>query len=281
MKRFTFYILLSLTVMNAMGQNNFLPMLVDGRSWRYEHLIPNDENMAGEQALNDGTSKYIVHNIVLKVEGDAEFDGHQCKKIIFEGLGVNTLYAYGYEEDGKVMLYALYNEDAFDAYAAFEAPFPTGQWVPLYDFNVDKDSHCEMVAFKGKNMIVSKKGTHDINGVSHGYMGLSIAGYPSCPLYYAIEGIGCSYGLYEFTNLITDGSSSRFVGYYDGETCLFSVDDFKSLTTGISVTPSAMAKDVNEQSVYYSLSGQQLPIPQYGINIVRMPNGETKKVVIK
>lgn len=281
MRRFTFFILLSLTVLNAMGQNDFLPMLVDGHSWRYEHLTPNNENMAREQTLNSESTKYAVQNFMLKVEGDAEFDGNQCKKIIFEGPDVNLLYAYGYEEDGKVMLYALSYDSTPDALFAFYAPFPTGQWVTLYDFNADKDSHCEMAAFKGREMIVSEKGTHDVNGVSHDYIGLRIASYPSWPLYYALEGIGSSFGLYEFTNLITDGSGSRFVGYYDGETCLFSINDFNSLATGISITPSATKKDTNRQSIYYSISGLQLPALQRGINIVRMTDGKTKKVVIK
>ncbi|MBO4590845.1 MAG: hypothetical protein J5698_07745 [Bacteroidaceae bacterium] len=211
----------------AFAQNTYKSVLADGRNWRYEHLKPDN------QRQEDGKEGYIKSDFVLKVGDNVSFDGHNCKEIISDGMDDRELYAYGYEENGKVMLYALIDNPAFYAL------FPMEQWVTLYDFNVQKGSHCQMGAFVCNDMIVSEVGqTEDRNHESHRFFALSDARNPAWPKRYVVDGVGSSFGLFEFENLIEDGSSSRFVGCYDGETCLFSAEDFKTLSTDIGTDPS-------------------------------------------
>lgn len=236
---------------SAVCQEKVHTMFVEGRNWRYEHLEPDG------QRGSDGSEGYTKYDYVLKVGGDVLFDGRQCKEVISDFKGETLLYAYGYEEDGLVMLYALFNEPAF------YAPFPTGQWVTLYDFNVQKDSHCQMGAFLCSDMIACEVGqVEDSQHISHGYISFSDARQPSWPKRYAVEAIGSPFGLFEFTNLITDGSNSRFVGCYDGDICLFSAKDL-SLSMNLSaICPIVEHKDV------FDLSGRKLErVPQRGIYI--------------
>ena len=269
MKKCAIFFLFFLLVSSAICQDNITSMFVDGRSWRYEHLKPDWQSTTEYQDLNDESNGYISTNYVLKVEGDAQFDGHQCKKIICDGLDGISLYAYGYEEGEKVMLYAFFNEPAF------YAPFPTEQWVTLYDFSTPKDSHCQMGAFWCNDMIVSGEGMIYVDGTACRYIGLSDAKIPAWPVRYAVQGVGSSFGLYEFENTISDGSSSRFIGCYDDETCLFSADDFKSLTTGICIVETTI--DYHD---VYSPSGRHLSTPSKGLNIIRDKDGHIKKVIM-
>lgn len=247
-------------------------MFVEGRSWRYEHLKPSFPDTEGQPP------GYSSYEFVLRVEGEDFFDGRQCKKIVCEGQHEKivcgqyetSLYGYGYEDGDKVMLYALFND------YAFYAPFPTEQWVTLYDFGVAKDNHCQMGAFLCNDMIVSDVGTVGIEGVAHRYWVFRDAGFPTWPVWYAVEGIGSSYGLFEFDNLITDGSGSRYLGCYDGEELLFSVDDFADLTPS-DVININFEVGYKNKSNYYDLQGRQLKsLPSKGVYI---QNG--KKVVVK
>lgn len=259
MKKALLFLLLLIS-MSAVSQEKVHAIFVEGRNWRYEHLKPDG------QRESDGSEGYIKYDYVLKVGNDVLFDGHQCKEIICDFKDETSLYAYGYEEDGCVMLYALFNEPAF------YAPFPTGEWVTLYDFNVQKDSHCQMGAFLCSDMIVCEVGqVEDSQHISHGYISFSDAHNPSWPKRYVVEAIGSPFGLFEFTNLIADGSGSRFIGCYDGDTCLFSAEDF-SLTMNISAIPRLVEKDV-----LHDLSGCKLQQkPSKGIYIK-----DGKKVLVK
>jgi hypothetical protein len=183
-------------------------MLCDGRSWKYEYSKTDWQSLTEEQILNGDyfNMERVTYSYWLRVEGDELFDGRQCKKIVYDGYNGTGLYGYGYEEDGRVMVYALLNEPAF------YAPFPTKQWVMLYDFNAAKDSHCNMGAFGSRDLIVSVEGTLKVGDTDKRYIGLSDTQHPTWPLRYAVDGIGCPSGLYEFENIITDGSSSCFVG---------------------------------------------------------------------
>ena len=221
-------VLTSLTVFPLPeAQDNSEHLLCDGRSWKYEHSETDWQSLTEEQIMNGDYHSLgrITNSYLLRVDGNELFDGRQCKKIIYDGFNGTGLYGYGYEEDGRVMVYALEDEPAF------WAPFPTEQWVMLYDFNVAKDSHCDMGAFWHRDLIVSVEGTVKVGGTDKRFVGLSNAQHPTWPLRYVVDGIGCSSGLYEFENIINDGSSSRFVGCYDGDVCIFSAEDFKALTT--------------------------------------------------
>ena len=202
-------------------------MFCDGRSWKYEHSKPDWQSLTEEQILSGDylNMERVTYSYWLRVEGDELFDGRQCKRIVYDGYNGTGLYGYGYEEDGRVMVYAILNEPAFYAL------FPTEQWVMLYDFNAAKDSHCDMGAFGSRDLIVSVEGTLKVSDTDKRYIGLSNAQHPTWPLLYAVDGIGCPSGLYEFENIIDDGSSSRFVGCYDGDVCIFSAEDFNALTT--------------------------------------------------
>ena len=202
-------------------------ILCDGRSWKYEYSETDWESLTEEQKLNGDYQSLgrVTYNYWLRVEGNELFDGRQCKKIVYDGFNGTGLYGYGYEDDGRVMVYALKDEPAFCA------QFPTEQWVMLYDFNVAKDSHCDMGAFWTRDLIVSVEGTVKVGDVDKRFIGLSDAQHPTWPLRYAVDGVGCSSGLYEFENIIDNGSSSRFVGCYDGDVCIFSAENFNALTT--------------------------------------------------
>ena len=233
---------LFLMSMTAAGQKKEDLIFAEGRSWRYEHIMPDRNGNGVEKTTQD---------YILKVGSDVSFDGRQCKEIISEGAEGTFLYGYGYEQDGCVMLYALFNEPAF------YAPFPTEQWVKLYDFNVKEGDHCQMGAFVCTDMIVSEIGwTEDLLHSRHHYIGLSDARIPTWPTRYAVDGVGSSFGLYEFQNIIDNGSGSRFVGCYDGDKCIFSVDDFLSLSTCTGVV-----KAVTEVGDLYDLHGRRLATP--------------------
>ena len=202
-------------------------ILCDGRSWKYEYSETDWESLTEEQKLNGDYQSLgrVTYNYWLRVEGNELFDGRQCKKIVYDGFNGTGLYGYGYEDDGRVMVYALKDEPAFCA------QFPMEQWVMLYDFNVAKDSHCDMGAFWTRDLIVSVEGTVKVGDVDKRFIGLSDAQHPTWPLRYAVDGVGCSSGLYDFENIIDNGSSSRFVGCYDGDVCIFSAENFNALTT--------------------------------------------------
>ena len=232
--------LLMLLPIAAMGDSAFT-MFVEGRSWRYEYYKPRG-------GLNEG---YDVYSFELKVGKEVLFGDYQCKEILANGMEGSSLYAYGYENEGRVMIYALISIPAFCA------SFPTEQWVKLYDFNVKEGDHCQMGAFVCTDMIVSEIGwTEDLLHSRHQYIGLSDARIPTWPTRYAVDGVGSSYGLYEFQNIIDNGSGSRFVGCYDGDKCIFSADDFLSLSTCTGVV-----KAVTEVGDLYDLHGRRLATP--------------------
>ena len=226
MKKLLSLFILMLLPMVASAQTQ-TSMFCDGRSWKYEHSKPDWQSLTEEQILSGDylNMERVTYSYWLRVEGDELFDGRQCKRIVYDGYNGTGLYGYGYEEDGRVMVYAILNEPAFYAL------FPTEQWVMLYDFNAAKDSHCDMGAFGSRDLIVSVEGTLKVSDTDKRYIGLSNAQHPTWPLLYAVDGIGCPSGLYEFENIIEDGSSSRFVGCYDGDVCIFSAEDFNALTT--------------------------------------------------
>ena len=226
MKKLLSLFILMLLPMVASAQTQ-TSMFCDGRSWKYEHSKPDWQSLTEEQILSGDylNMERVTYSYWLRVEGDELFDGRQCKRIVYDGYNGTGLYGYGYEEDGRVMVYAILNEPAFYAL------FPTEQWVMLYDFNAAKDSHCDMGAFGSRDLIVSVEGTLKVSDTDKRYIGLSNAQHPTWPLLYAVDGIGCPSGLYEFENIIDDGSSSRFVGCYDGDVCIFSAEDFNALTT--------------------------------------------------
>ena len=252
MKKNVCLFLLLLFSVAALGQNGDYFMFADGRNWRYEYL------KLDEQAQSGGSEDYIKYDFVLKVGDNVLFDGHQCKEILSDGMDGTSLYAYGYEEGGCVMLFAI------ASIPAFFAPFPTSQWVTLYDFNVQKDCHCHMGAFCCDDMIVNEMGLmEDANHKKRRYISLNDAKIPAWPKRYAVEGIGSSFGLFEFTNSITDGSASRFVGCYDGDVCIFSAEDFNTLSMSISVVQ--MVTGNNE---VHDLQGRRIQgKPQKGVYI--------------
>ena len=234
-------------------------MFVDGRNWRYEHLKPYWEDVT---YLPTG---YITSKYVLKVDGDTIFDGRPCKRLIWDTPEGATLYGYGYEEYGKVMLYAIINDPPF------WAPFPIEQWVTLYDFTVSKGSECHMDAFF-KDKIVREEGTVENDGTVRRYIGLGDVNIPTWPIVYAVEGIGSSFGLFEFTDLIDDASSSRFIGCYDEDTCLYSAEDFTKLGSG----------DTTPQMAYYYYNGTKIPLTlnesKVCVNIPKECKGTSERV---
>ena len=234
-------------------------MFVDGRNWRYEHLKPYWEDVT---YLPTG---YITSKYVLKVDGDTIFDGRPCKRLIWDTPEGATLYGYGYEEYGKVMLYAIINDPPF------WAPFPIEQWVTLYDFTVSKGSECHMDAFF-KDKIVREEGTVENDGTVRRYIGLGDVNIPTWPIVYAVEGIGSSFGLFEFTDLIDDASSSRFIGCYDEDTCLYSAEDFTKLGSG----------DTTPQMAYYYYKGTKIPLTlnesKVCVNIPKECKGTSERV---
>ena len=234
-------------------------MFVDGRNWRYEHLKPYWEDVT---YLPTG---YITSKYVLKVDGDTIFDGRPCKRLIWDTPEGATLYGYGYEEYGKVMLYAIINDPPF------WAPFPIEQWVTLYDFTVSKGSECHMDAFF-KDKIVREEGTVENDGTVRRYIGLGDVNIPTWPIVYAVEGIGSSFGLFEFTDLIDDASSSRFIGCYNEDTCLYSAEDFTKLGSG----------DTTPQMAYYYYKGTKIPLTlnesKVCVNIPKECKGTSERV---
>ena len=254
----TLQLLILPMVMN--GQDFQNRMFVEGRSWKYEYRVPDYEHMTEEQMQN-GTYGWLSQEYVLRVEGDTVADGRSCHKIMASGPWGKYLYAIGYDEGDRVMLCAQREEPAF------WAPFPQNQWVMLYDFGVSKASTSSMKAFVKDNVTVTGEGSVWVAGNSCRYLILERAQDKSW-VNYAVEGVGCSKGLFEFENIITNGSSSTFVGCYDGKNCIFTSKDFEKLSTKSSVVNSLK---MSENHNVFDLQGRQLPDSEWSNS--RMPKG--------
>ena len=250
MKKICILSLFLLLFLSAQSQE--YSMLCNGRCWKYEYRELDWQSLTQEQIMNGdyGNLGLVTYGYELRVESSELFDGRQCKRIIYDGFNGTGLYGYGYEEDGLVMVYALTSEPAF------YAPFPTEQWVMLYDFNASKDSHCYMAAFECRDLIVSMEDSVKVGEAYRHFIGLSDARFKTEPLRFAVDGIGCASGLYEFDNIITNGSSSRFLGCYDGEACVFSAEDFKTLTTPTCIGETRHHDDA--ATTVYDLQGRRL-----------------------
>lgn len=211
-------LLLPLTAKGQDGQSRFF---ADGRSWRYEYIVPDYEHMTEEQKLN-GNYGWLHESYVLSVVGDTIADGRSCRKIMADGPWGTYLYALGLEDGDKVLLRVLQEEPAFCA------PFSVDKWVTLYDFGAEKGAWCQMQAFLGGDVTVSGVGHVDVADKSRRFLVIS-KGNEGLTDSYAVDGIGCPMGLYMFVNIIDNGSASTFKGCYDGEDCIFSCEDFGKL----------------------------------------------------
>ena len=249
MKLFTTLLLLLLPLAMK-GQDAHSRMFKEGRSWKFEYLVPDDEHMTEEQHLS-GTYDWLHYDYVLYVAGDTVADGRSCRKIMSGGFRGTCLYALGSEENGRVEI-CLKEEEP-----AFYAPFPIGEWVTLYDFGATKGDHSQMAAFPGGDVTVVGEGVVQAGDAPCRFLALSRTDWPSWQSY-AVEGIGCPNGLYTFENIITNGSSSSFVGCYDGETCIFSHEDFDKLTTVVS---SVAELRISIDNPVYDLQGRRLASP--------------------
>ena len=92
---------------------------------------------------------------------------------------------------------------------------------------------------------------------------------------------------FEFNNLIPGQRYQIYISYYSAAQTGEDKDGIHySVPVAFTVSPSAtgiVGVVVDESGTgvqYYSLDGRQLSGPQHGINIVRMPNGTTRKVVV-
>ena len=59
------------------------------------------------------------------------------------------------------------------------------------------------------------------------------------------------------------------------------MDDFN----GTAPVPSAITRPTTDETTdiegYYDLNGRRIATPQHGVNIVKMKNGTTRKIIMK
>lgn len=97
-----------------------------------------------------------------------------------------------------------------------------------------------------------------------------------------LEATGSEWKTVSFETTATEGKNNFTLTNYTGKDYYIDNVTFSPISldvlTGIDETTT---ERVSLQKEYYSLTGVRLNSPQHGINIIRMPDGTTKKVYIK
>ena len=253
--------------MAAVAQTTTLPMVVEGRIWNVVTIHPADPSEANNGYYDIlGRRGKVWNRISYVIEGDTVIGGVTYKRLLSDGKFVCGLR----EEEGRV--YGHWNPDS-------EAL--------VYDFNAQPDdvfkNDDENIA--DENMMVQVKRVRqvNINGQSrrclemHHYdVDEKGEGYSGGFADYWIEGIGCTGSPHYPFWWDVIGNYPLLLSCYDGEECIFNIEDFNGIVTAIKDTPEAVhRRSVNSDTPIYNLAGQRVNVSYKGIVI---QNGK-KKVV--
>ena len=231
---------------------SYYPMLVDGRAWNVVSIHP------AEPPESDSTPGYykdikgrwgVGWPSTLLLKGDTIMGGKTYKKLFLDGS-----FICGLREEGGC-IYECYL-DYVPETLTFDINFLTGD---VFKDEVNDHSQMEVrqvrtFSFSGINrrcldMWVYKEDLEIIDGLVD----------------YWIEGIGCMFGPPSFPFWWEASSGSLLLSCYDGDKCIFSVEDLNLITNIQSATTKCLSN--NHQGIH-DLQGRQLNgIPQKGVYI--------------
>lgn len=214
MRLFYFALFVLLPVLSE-AQTNSRPMFVDGRTWKYVLKKPVYEPTEDYQTYQT-TWKDFAYSWM--VDGDSLVDGKKCKKIYCDSPEGHHLYGLGYEDGRKASICHLRIDPAFYPFVA------EGEWHEVYDFNASVGSTTSLL----NNYAVKSIGTASIENLDWNYIDavFEIPGENVEMHRYIVEGVGCDRGLFDFENIVNNGSVSKYVGCYDGDECIFTREYF-------------------------------------------------------
>ena len=255
----------SLRVCNKNGQSlyeAYHPFLKEGKTWNYE-------NRYYDYQTKEGWTKAVSYVI----NGKTEIDGKTYYKM-YRVCEDENRYCCAIREDNRKVWKHTEEGDLL-----------------LYDFGLaDNASYMLQSIYQIWLSPSSKKPMQfhfgELLNVLYYDGEIYYPDFQPDPLsLFVVEGVGYRNGwdisqIFPLVPTNGDNSGENFLSCYEDGRCIFTVEDFEKVETGIK-SPQITGTKAEGPSAYYSLSGQRLPAPQRGINIVRMPNGKTKKVVIK
>ena len=237
--KFLISALLCTTSTLAAAQENYKPMLVEGRSWLFR------DNFCGPY---DNWDKY--QDYTLTVCGDTVNEGIKCKKLCLEYVGERyPLISYAdtrsyFEKDG--CLYGFFGCDR-DNKAAVLLNFN----VKVGDWSIDARH-------------VTKIDTIQVKGRKYKRITFERCfGDAQLPAVW-VEGIGYNFDCYmECTIRPTMKMRTCIIACYENGECIFEWDDFfaESISVGISNTET---DGKQPQQKMYDLTGKTLKTPRKG-----------------
>ncbi len=231
------------------------PMFVEGRMWKYVY----------REAVYNSNGQESWNNVdySLSVCGDTLVNSCNCKKIYCDCRGERQLYGLAYEEDGKAFLCHLNIDEAFYPFVK------ENQWYELYDFNAKAGSKTTLIS----NYTICGYGITTIRDSEWNYIDAAITIDNGNMVHhrYIVEGIGCDRGLFDFENIIDNGSASEYLGCYEGNECVFSREDFHNMlpvSTAILPLPQKANWDQPfNEPLLYDLQGRLMDKPKKGVYI--------------
>ena len=194
-------LLIVLSPLFSMAQDDYHPLVVEGKEWRYT------KESDGQQ---DGKG-YVS----LVIRGDTVINGTAYKKLLFEDDGETTYWAAVRESDRKID-FISYGSDAV---------------VHYYDFNLH---YGDLIENNGSTYKLLDEQYVDVSGGQFRVMELwhemSGGKYVSSDIW--IEGIGNLTGLLDITGnwfpfVFPMGSGmGQFTSCYESGRCIFSVEEY-------------------------------------------------------
>ena len=243
--------------MAAVAQTTTLPMIVEGRTWNVMTINPADPSETNNGYYDIlGRRGKVWNRISYVLEGDTIIDGVSYKRLLSDRKFVCGLR----EEEGRVYGHGWgWNPDS-------EAL--------VYDFNAQPGD-----VFKNddENIMVQVKRVRqvNINGLSrrclemHHYdvdeKGERYNGFFAD---YWIEGIGCTGYMHNPFWWEVIGNYPLLLSCYDGEECIFNIEDFNGIVTAIKDTPEAVHRhSIDSDTPIFNLDGQKVNNSYKGVVI--------------
>ena len=230
----------------------YYPMLVEGRVWNVVSIHPAEppESDATPGYYKDIKGRWGVgwpHNYVLR--GDTVMGGKTYKKLFLDGSFICGLR----EEDGR--LYECYL-DYVPETLTFDINLRSGDFFKdeVNDHSLMEVRQVRTFSISGTNrrcldMWVYEEDFEIIDGLVD----------------YWIEGIGCMDGPPHFPFWWETSSGSLLLSCYDGDKCIFSVEDINLIT---NIQPTATKCLLDSQQRIHDLQGRRLNgTPQKGVYI--------------
>ena len=224
MKAYLLLLLAFAMKMTSWAQDNMQPTVVDGRIWNVVSIHPAEPPESDSippgyyQDIKGRWGIGFPHSYMLK--GDTIMSGVAYKKLYLDDRFVSGLR----EEDGRV--YECY-EDGLPELMAFDFSLQPG--------DIFKDEVDEMY-----KMEVKLVRTHNFSGKNRRCMDMWIAdegqGIYDGLVDYWIEGIGCMNGPH-FPFWWGASSGSLLLSCYDGDECIFTIEDLKQFNNNPSSCP--------------------------------------------